>query len=355
VRTYVRWLLVAIAIALLCLAAAALHRLHRGRDLVSAARSLIAMRALGTPGNGHEIDPGKLVRAPYADAVYVGTLENRYLREISGLVASRRRDDVLWGVNDSGGKPKLFAVGLDGRDLGSVRIYGGVRNVDWEDLSIFERDGRSYLIVADIGDNFEWRRRVDLYIVEEPEVGPDGVPARAPVAWRIPFHYEDGPHDCEALAFDPSSGQVLVVTKRDVPPVLYGFALGASHDASEREAKRLGELVRLPQPTQEDRAEDWLRGPTRSQITALSIAPDGATAVLLTYRDGYQFARGPDETWAAAFARTPLRIPVPPMPQKEAMTFGHTGRTLFATSEQQPSPLFRFDPRDSSVEPAREK
>ena len=50
------------------------------------------------------------------------------LVETSGLVASRRPRGVLWSHDDSGGNAELFALGLDGADLGRVerrRVPGG--------------------------------------------------------------------------------------------------------------------------------------------------------------------------------------------------------------------------------------
>jgi len=349
VRIFGRLLIALLVIAILPFAALVAHGVDRGRDVAS------AVHALGRTGSGNFTDPGKLERAPYADAVYVGSLGSWNLDEASGLAPSRRRDDLLWAINDSGNKPKLYAVGLNGSDLGSVRVYGASESVDWEDLASLELDGKPYLLVADIGDNMSWRRQLALYAVEEPELGVDGPPERADVAWSLRFRYADGAHDCEAFGFDATSGQVLLVTKRDVPPVLFGFDLGDPQDQTERVARRLGELGMLPQPTKADYREDRMRGRTRSQVTALSIAPDGAAAVVLTYRDAYQFTRSEGESWADAFARAPQRIPVPPMPQKEALTFTRVGRTLFTTSEQRPAPLFRFDPRDASVEAPRRK
>ena len=38
------------------------------------------------------------------------------LSEVSGVVASRQRSELLWMHNDSGGEPILYAVGTDGAE-----------------------------------------------------------------------------------------------------------------------------------------------------------------------------------------------------------------------------------------------
>lgn len=84
------------------------------------------------------------------------------------MAGSNTRSDLLWVLNDGGSPAALHAVGLDGADLGRV-LLPEIRNVDWEDLATFERDDRSWLLIADVGDNFAMRHHVTLYVVAEPD------------------------------------------------------------------------------------------------------------------------------------------------------------------------------------------
>ena len=45
-------------------------------------------------------------------------VQDRALSEMSGLEASVRDPGVLWSVNDSGSRPRLFRLGRRGEDLG---------------------------------------------------------------------------------------------------------------------------------------------------------------------------------------------------------------------------------------------
>ena len=337
---------IAVAIAIGCFAVVGLACAgdDGGRDLAAGWRGLLTIRgaALGAAVT--------LPRAAYADATLAGTIVSRKLTETSGLATSRRRDDLLWAINDSGTSPRLHALGVDGSDRGDARVEG-TDAVDWEDLASFELDGRSYLLVADTGDNLSWREGVELFVVEEPKLSGDALAADTVLkpAWRIHFRFEDGPRDCEAVAVDSERMRVLLIAKRTEPPGLYELPLRPEAASGARTAKttqlvarRLGDVIGIPPPTEADvDAARWL-GRYFAMPTALDLGADGRLAAVLTYREAYLYERGADEEWETAFGRPPQRIALPAMAQAEAIAFGRDGRTLFATSEGVGAPLFRL-------------
>lgn len=251
--------------------------------------------------------------------------------ESSGVAASRTLDGVFWTHNDSGDLPRVFAVDREGRTRATFRIEGATAE-DWEDMCVFSRGERSWLLLADTGDNDADRRETVLYLVEEPRsLPPEGAAdASLPVAARIVMTYEDGPRDCEGVGVDGASGQVLLVSKhrRMTKPGVYTFDLpgdlpGAGDRAGVRVvARKIAELDVPP------------------LVTALDVAPDGQLAVVLHYVDAYVFARAEGEPWAAAFARSPARVKMPKRRQGESICFGPDGRTLYLTSEKVPTPLW---------------
>jgi hypothetical protein len=285
-----------------------------------------------------------LKSAIYQNAIQIGYLANRELKEVSGLTSSRLRHDVLWTINDGGNGPFIYATDTRGKHLGKVRILDA-QNQDWEDLASFRLRDVAYLLIADVGDNDEMRSDYFIYVTEEPAITEKIDPATQSVAWdyRIRFTYEDGSRDCESVAVDLQSQQILLLSKRTVPPILYTLPLFTTNRDNVQVAKRLTEVPVIPQPTLQDIIEDPRFGSYRSQPTAMDVSPDGYTAVVLTYKNGYLFQRTAGENWVQAFKKIPQLIRLPRLRQAEALCFAADGRTLFVTSEKIPAPLLRLD------------
>lgn len=262
-------------------------------------------------------------------------IRDRALPEISGIAASRRHPGVLWVHNDSGFGPWLHAIDERGRRRASLRIEG-VAAADPEDLASFELDGRRLLLLADVGDNGGVRRQVELVVVEEPEALADGV---LKPAWVQRFRWPDGPRDVEGVAVDPAAREVLLISKRRVPPELFVLPLGASEGVQV--ARRLGELAGITQPQPDELAANPRFGRYRAQITAADLSSDGLALAVLNYRRLHVYRRQPGEAWAEAVQRTPLELSFGWMAQAEAVAFSDDDSALWITGERLPAPLIR--------------
>ncbi len=286
------------------------------------------------------------------------------LGEASGLAASRRADHLVWAHNDSGGEAVLYALDTNGKLRGKLRIEG-VKNTDWEDIASFELDGRAWLLIADTGDNNDRRQDCALLIIAEPDPA-DLAPDRelnAPVAWRVPVRWPDGPHDCEAVAVDAHEEKAYLLTKRTSPPALYTLPLrapggvplivpfplpgGGQPSAATGEpptSTLVARLVQIPPPTPQEKLSALPTGRYRAEPTALDFAPDGSAAVVLTYGDVWLFRRAPSQSWTDAFAAPqPGRLAPHGLLQAEAACFSRDGRTLFVTGELPGAALVRYD------------
>ena len=275
-------------------------------------------------------------RAEKAFIEVTGELENKNLNEASGLARSYRASGTLWAINDDGG-PSVYAFDDTGKHLGKVKLRDA-DNKDWEDLASFELDGEPYLLAADIGDNDAQRKKRSLYVIREPDPKEDKVD----VEWRIDFTYPDGPRDAEAIAVDVENERVLLLTKRELPAVLYELPL-RSGPGGVLEARLIGPVASLPRPTASDTAnaralDDW-----HWQPTAMDIAPDGSFAVILTYAAVYYYAREPGESWYSAFSRAPLGASLGRIKNAESVTVSGDGKHAFVTIEKKNAPLLRID------------
>ena len=303
-------------------------------------RNLILVLALLSACNGPSA-PG--TTAPVLQVV--GKLESGRLDEASGLARSARDEGLFWSINDDG-PAELFAIDDRGNDLGSV-IIKGASNKDWEDLAAFELDGTPYLLVADIGDNEAKRKTRRLYVVEEPAPGQGPVD----VAWHIEFRYPDGARDAESIAVDVEREQVLLLSKRDVPPVLYEVPLRQPAEGTVV-AEKLGYLATLRRPSKVDVQSAPLTKDWYWQPTAMDVSADNRAALVLTYAGVYLYRRAADESWLDAFSRPPLGLGLAALPGAESIAFDSSGLSALITTEGKHAPVVRIDLSSASPLPA---
>lgn len=243
-------------------------------------------------------------------------LANKDIVESSGVAVSRRRANTFWTHNDSGDRPRLFAFDTTGADLGACD-FQGAEAIDWEDMASFERDGKNWLLVADVGDNGLLRKSYQLYLCEEPDPG-----TRAVKAQRLTFQYENGPHNCESLGVDAHSGVILLATKVvSAACEVYQLELPTSGPIKSLVAHK---IATIPVPV----------------AVGMDISPDGQQAVVLTYGDAVYYSRSEKENWTQALSHPPQRLAMPARGQGESICFGREGKSLYLTSEKYPSPLW---------------
>ncbi|HEV8692856.1 MAG TPA: hypothetical protein VGQ93_01530 [Lysobacter sp.] len=277
-------------------------------------------------------------KAPAASGGLSGVLLDSQLAEISGLAASRRHRDVLWLHDDGGNPARLFAVNTSGDRVATVRI-DGVTKTDWEDMAAFRLDGHDYLLIADTGDNGGLRRTLQLHVLEEPARLEN---ARLKPTWSIAFRWPDGARDCEAVAVDEKNRQILLISKKRLPPEL--FALPLRPQSGVQTAIRLGTLAGVPQPSAEELRRNPRQARVLNQVTAADISPDGRALAVMTYRDLLLYPRPTGQDWAQAVARAPKVAALPWLPQAEAMGWATDGKSLYVTGEFIPAPLYQVTP-----------
>ncbi|MEW6752763.1 MAG: hypothetical protein AB1505_17560, partial [Candidatus Latescibacterota bacterium] len=247
------------------------------------------------------------------------TLGDRRLDEVSGLAPSRRDPGVLWAHNDSGDRPRVFAVDTLGHVL-AVCTLRRASNVDWEDMASVDLGGQAWVYVGDIGDNRARRAAITVYRFREPPVGSgwrDSSLAVTPE--RATFRYPDGSRDCETLMVDRRDGTLLFVEKGGAAPSLYASAWPG--DGGQAVLRRLG-VVLLP-------PELLLFG----AITGGDMHPDGTRIALRTYGSLYEFRRA-GATPASLLASPPAAtLSTPQLLQPESICYTADGTALCTATE----------------------
>ena len=268
-----------------------------------------------------------------------GLMLDAQLDEVSGLAASRQHPDTLWMINDGGNDAQVHAVSTRGGKLATLDI-AGVDNTDWEDLAAFDLDGKHYLLVADTGDNGGLRKTLQLHVIAEPDALQDAI---VKPVWSIVFRWPDGARDCEAVAVDAGSNQILLISKKRQPPELFSLPLRPLGNATQV-ARLLGTLAGVPQGVADEVRANPALARLRSQVTAADIAGDRHAIAVLTYRDVLIYPRRGQEPWAQTLARPPQVHALPWLPQAEALSWSADNRTLYATGELSPAPLLLLNP-----------
>ena len=266
-------------------------------------------------------------------------LNNPELDEVSGIQSGS--GDVFFLHLDSGG-PSIHVIDHEGRHQGEIVIREG-KNRDWEDMTAAPHQDGRLLVMGDIGDNDTKHKTIRLYFVNEPLREESGnYPAEVDLLHRLKAYYPQKPRDAEAMAFDPSSGMILFLTKRDRLPRLYGISLDTALSQDKADLEFLAEVPTFRPPTATDLLTAGKRGVWISQPTGMDISADGKRAAVITYRSLYLWTRGDGETWAEAFQKKPFEIEGPPGLHDEAVAFSDDGNTVYVSSERVPTPLYRL-------------
>lgn len=267
---------------------------------------------------------------PYGPARTLGFLQSERLNELSGMACSRRIPGLFWAHNDSGAEPRIFLFDGQGRDKGSC-LVAGVFNNDWEDAASFTMDGKPYLLIADTGNNSLGVAVHMLHVIEEPACDPERgviVPEVRP-ARTIYFSFEDDHRNCEAVGVDPTDRTILMVSKEWLR-TCHVYCLAWPQDDHG--------LPNRP-PPEKALVARRIGGLPLRQVTGMDVSPDGLRAIVLTYRNAFEYVRAEGESWTSAFGKPPREISLPFRLQGEAICYGPEGKMLYTSSERRPTPL----------------
>ena len=264
------------------------------------------------------IPTGAAAAAERPEVVF--TIDDPRVTESSGLAASVRHPGVLYTHNDSGDRPRVFAIGEDGRTLAALTLAGAAAR-DWEAIAVGrDGDGRPALFVGDIGDNLHgiWPS-ISVYRFTEPATLRD---ATVP-AVRYRFRYADGARDAEALLVDPRSNRLYVVSKEDKGAGVY----------------------QAPATLRTDRVNVLRRvAGAPPSVTDGAFSPDGRAFVLRDYLDAHVYA-APGKRLGTF--QLPLQY------QGESITYARDGGALLAGSEGGGSEVWRVPLPRELAPPAR--
>jgi len=254
----------------------------------------------------------------YADGKRLGHIEDKRLREASGLAASELQPGVLWSHNDSGAGNWLYAMDESGEALARFEV-DGADAVDWEDVALGPcgaADGlRDCLFVADTGNNLGDREDQAVYRVVEPDVNDDAALTEPAERMEVVFPEQD---DVEALFVD-QQGQLWFVGKRDKKAVLY--TVGTFEADTTVEATLVAERKDL------------------EFVTGADATADGTRIVLRSDDTAWELFRPKGRSVKSGFLGEALEVELDKEAQGEAVAFDPEGAGFFTTSEGKDAPI----------------
>jgi hypothetical protein len=244
----------------------------------------------------------------------LGEITDKKLEEASGLAASATNPGLLWTLNDSGNPAIVYLIDENLKIKLSCKLKD-VKNRDWEDIAIGPgpEEGKSYLYVADIGDNNAKRDVKYIYRFEEPLLGDQTGEILISSFDTIAFQLEDGRKDTETIMIHPETKNVYIVSKREKPVHVYElkYPFNASDTLSA------ASILTLP----------------LTQIVAGDFSPDGREVLMKDY-DNIYYWKMDGKSLVEDLQSKPQILNYTEEPQGEAITFSLDGSGFYTLSEK---------------------
>ena len=347
---------------LLLISAFVAYGLYHDHDVISGLKQLLSTSVYtnGKTSGEYQNDGRGLEKIHHQDVdnlqntriSWVAELSDWDLNESSGLTASPGHADLLWSINDSGSEPILYGIDLLGNTRAKI-LVDTQHNTDWESLDSFSHNGKHFIVIGDIGDNFRWRKQVTIIVVEEPQTLD--LQQKVTPAWQFSYRYPQGARDSEALTVDMQTQSILVLSKRHYPPELFSIPLlpqnlrsanlpsGTNETAEDHAiaaddnstapvnitASKITELIHIPQPSGFELSNNS-NNKYRYMPSGMDLSGD--QLIITTYKHGYLYnwqslRNTPNDTF-------PLRVLLPSLGQREAITWAHGSSKLAFLSKE---------------------
>jgi len=234
------------------------------------------------------------------------------IREISGVVSSRRYDQTLWIEQDGGNPERVDAIRPDGAARASIPVRNA-QNHDWEDIAFWDHR----IWIGDIGDNGSKRSSVAAYWFKEPKLSAGSVTAK-----MVTLTYPDGAHNAEAMFV--TGGNLYIVSKE--------------------KSLDTGTVYRADVSPLRDGATRRLQKVTTVPIGNISAADVGGRGIVIrNYRHGLFFRWRSDHRVATALDGAPCDVEVGP--GAESIAFTTWNRSMYSIPEGSTPPVFVNHPR----------
>jgi len=245
-----------------------------------------------------------------------GIINNKKLNEISGIAASQINRDIFWVHNDSGNKNYIYAINSKAEVVAIFELMG-VKNRDWEDIAVSSGPkGKSYIYVADIGDNKAIYKTKYIYRFAEPLIMSKKNHKKRIITKidKITFQYPDGKRDAETIMVDPIKKDIYIISKREKNVNVY--------------------LLPYPQSLKKIIIPTMIGKINTSLIVSGDISNSGNMVLIKNYNKVFYWKKRKNELLQNIFKRKPEILPYMLEPQGEGICWAANGKGYYTISEK---------------------
>ncbi len=245
----------------------------------------------------------------------LGKADHPALGEISGIVASRTYPGKYWVHNDSGDTGRIFLIDSVAKMSCEFHLEG-IDARDVEDIAWVRDNGKSYILLADIGDNLAKREEIKLYYFEEPlmKAGATKDTIASKAIRTIVLNYPDKARDAEAIFVDPLDQRFYLISKRDFYSTLYS----ADIFKSKKDRYILRKEMEFP----------------FTFVTAADISEHGDAIIVKNLTQVFYWDRKTKGSIINSLRSPFQKVSYTVEPQGEAIAFDHSPFTFVTISER---------------------
>ncbi len=251
----------------------------------------------------------------YGKLTIVTDLPNT-LKEVSGTEITRN-SDLIWMLNDSGNKPRLYGISSKGKFEKELKIQA--KNHDWEDLTS-DKEGNLY--IGDFGNNDSKRQNLAILkvnhqdLMSKSEIEIERIRFSYPEQTKFPAKKKNRFFDSESLFHWNNS--LYIFTKSRVKN---HYGKTSLYKIPAEKGNYKAEFI----STFKNDCND-----TSCWVTSAAISPDGKKVVLLTSKSVLLFTNFNGDDF---FNGTLKKLPLEHTSQKESITFKDEN-TLYISDEK---------------------
>jgi hypothetical protein len=262
----------------------------------------------------------------YQSGEVIGKLHGDALNEVSGLAASRSHPGLLWIHNDSGDPGHVYLIDESGKLKGIFNV--NEHTIDCEDIAIGSGPdkSKSYVYLADIGDNHAKRICVAIYRFPEPAIPSEVTDGKhghkLQDVQKFLLKYPDGSRDAETLMVDPISKNIYIVSKREKSAHIYSAL-----------------LPDIPKDTIIMKEEGKI---PFKRFVGGDISPDGKEILMKNYSAIYYWTRKNSTSVPATLKEAPMKLPYDKEKQGEAIGYAIDKEGFYTISEGKHSAILFY-------------